>query len=271
MGKITIKHFLNTRLNPVYALNDVQIYPLYVRITAMRKTTEIVSRAFVYGVEIENYPFPESVQQIFTRSQHSEITTPYLSMDDFEILEKNYFVYLKREEEIIYRIVRQLIDESEYEGKDFSIKHVSRIYDEQHKAVFLILSDYFKRLAQSFFSLGNYENMSYLFNTHLCFDEINRLLQEITRSENGHSDFFEFYMSKADYLIQLDSIFSMFKDSRHISYYDWQRSNMTEKFFSFVDEECEERLEKSVTIIKELFQSAISDYQESCKYSKYYS
>lgn len=45
MGKITIKHFLNTNLKP-YVINKTNYYSIYLLITAERKTTKIKSSVF---------------------------------------------------------------------------------------------------------------------------------------------------------------------------------------------------------------------------------
>jgi len=45
MGKITIKHFLNTNLKP-YVINKLNYYSIYLLITANRKTTKLKSLVF---------------------------------------------------------------------------------------------------------------------------------------------------------------------------------------------------------------------------------
>ena len=45
MGKITIKHFLNTNLKP-YIINKQNYYSVYLLITAQRKTTKVKSLVF---------------------------------------------------------------------------------------------------------------------------------------------------------------------------------------------------------------------------------
>ena len=42
MGKITVKHFLNTNLKP-YVINKQNYYSIYVFVTANRKTTKLKS------------------------------------------------------------------------------------------------------------------------------------------------------------------------------------------------------------------------------------
>lgn len=57
MGKITVKHYLNTRVNPLKLGDDKEYYPIYVQVTNNRKTTQIKSFTNVFSTMhgIETY------------------------------------------------------------------------------------------------------------------------------------------------------------------------------------------------------------------------
>lgn len=58
MGKITVKHYLNTRVSPMDCFDDGKLYyPIYVQITYNRKTTQIKSFTQIYVTEsgYQNY------------------------------------------------------------------------------------------------------------------------------------------------------------------------------------------------------------------------
>lgn len=65
MGKITIKHFLNTNLKP-YVINKQNYYSIYVLITANRKTTKIKSLIF------DEYYTENDFEDIFNSEENED-------------------------------------------------------------------------------------------------------------------------------------------------------------------------------------------------------
>lgn len=65
MGKITIKHFLNTNLKP-YIINKQNYYSVYLLITAQRKTTKVKSIVF------DEYYSESDFESIFNSNDSSD-------------------------------------------------------------------------------------------------------------------------------------------------------------------------------------------------------
>lgn len=65
MGKITIKHFLNTNLKP-YIINKQNYYSVYLLITAQRKTTKVKSLVF------DEYYSESDFESIFNSNDSSD-------------------------------------------------------------------------------------------------------------------------------------------------------------------------------------------------------
>lgn len=88
MGKITVKHFLNTNLKP-YIINGEKYFSIYVLVTANRQNTKVKSKAF---------------NEYYNERDFSEIINPE-NTEDSEII--------KNEESTITNIANLLITEFE--------------------------------------------------------------------------------------------------------------------------------------------------------------
>lgn len=86
MGKISVRHFLNTNLKP-YIINGDRYFSIYALITAIRQNTKVKSKAF---------------SEYYTENDFAEIVNPE-NKEDSEIL--------KNEEATIINIASLLIHE----------------------------------------------------------------------------------------------------------------------------------------------------------------
>jgi len=101
MGKITVKHFLNTNLKP-YIINGERYFSIYALVTANRQNTKVKSKAF---------------NEYYNEKDFAEITNPE-NKDDSEII--------KNEETTIINIANLLI--SEFESFDTTLFAASYNY-----------------------------------------------------------------------------------------------------------------------------------------------
>ena len=69
MGKITVKHYLNTNLKP-YLINGEQYFSIYVLVTANRQNTKVKSKAF---------------NEYYTENDFNEIINP-INSEEFEAI-----------------------------------------------------------------------------------------------------------------------------------------------------------------------------------------
>lgn len=88
MGKITVKHYLNTNLKP-YLINGERYFSIYALVTANRQNTKVKSKAF---------------NEYYTEKDFAELTSP----DNLEDAET-----IKHEETTIINIVNLLVQEFE--------------------------------------------------------------------------------------------------------------------------------------------------------------
>lgn len=94
MGKITVKHYLNTNLKP-YIINGAKYYTIYALVTASRQNTKVKSKAF---------------NEYYTENDFIEINNPE-NKEDYSIL--------KNEEIAITNIANLLM--SELDGFDTTL------------------------------------------------------------------------------------------------------------------------------------------------------
>jgi len=85
MGKITVKHFLNTNLKP-YLINGEQYFSIYALVTANRQNTKVKSKVF---------------NEYYTESDFNEIVNPK-SKEDYKLIQD--------EEKTIINIASQTLD-----------------------------------------------------------------------------------------------------------------------------------------------------------------
>ena len=86
MGKITVKHYLNTNLKP-YVINGEKYFSIYALVTANRQNTKIKSKAF---------------NEYYTENDFKEISNPE-NKEDYNTL--------KNEEDTIMSIASLIVDE----------------------------------------------------------------------------------------------------------------------------------------------------------------
>lgn len=107
-GKVTVKHYLEKKVNPVLIYGDTLAYPIYVRITVNRKTTQLksITEALMSEKAFEHY---ENTGEIYNyESQIISATNHYLSFNE--------------EPKLIQLCIETLA--SKYEDFDFSSRNV---------------------------------------------------------------------------------------------------------------------------------------------------
>lgn len=130
MGKITVKHYLNTNLKP-YIINGDRYFSIYALVTANRQNTKVKSKAF---------------NEYYTESDFKEITNPE-NKEDFEIIEKESIT--------IAKIANLLIEEL----NDFDTSLFAAIYN-YYQSIFILelgLDSFENRRAGSSMIINLYE------------------------------------------------------------------------------------------------------------------
>jgi len=134
-SKITITHFLNTKLKPF----DDDLYPVYVMIWFQNKLTKIKSLWWVL-TSGDVSPYDES----------EELTFNYMSKNQFE--QSYYLEKFTEESKILEVIIRTYFEKF---GVNVVTKQPSEIYKVSIVTAFQLMSLYLKNELQSNFALSN--------------------------------------------------------------------------------------------------------------------
>lgn len=107
-GKVTVKHYLEKKVNPVLIYRDTLAYPIYVRITVNRKTTQLksITEALMSEKAFEHY---NKTGEIY--NHETEI-----------INATNYYLSFEEEPKLIQLCIEILA--SKYKNFDFSNRNV---------------------------------------------------------------------------------------------------------------------------------------------------
>lgn len=263
MGKVTVKHFLNKKLKPIYngyvkESLDTPYYPLYVRITARRQTTEIRSRAFdsdgssnIFLEDLEDKFF-----KLFDRALFFEMPSNYFTEDEYEKLENEYYKYLHREKKIITDMVESIVaDEKSF----FTIKAFNSIYDMQLKLVKAILSEKLKtEICKAISTHEVFYRVTSLYDTQLDFQTIHSIISTITQEKKDCSEFYRYYLEKGKHIILTHQMLKEFPEGNYSSFFEWVKYDLTDHFFNFIDSKIKE--EEVVLKMKAIFYDALEDY-----------
>jgi hypothetical protein len=82
VGKVTVKHYLEKKVNPILIYGDTLAYPVYVRITVNRKTTQLksITEALMSEKAFEHY---KGTGEIYNyKSQIMNTTNHFLSLKE---------------------------------------------------------------------------------------------------------------------------------------------------------------------------------------------
>jgi len=109
MGKVTVKHYLEKKVNPVLIYGDIHAYPIYVRITVNRKTTQLksITEALMSEKAFEYY---KNTGEIYNHESFIINNTT------------NHFLSFKEEPKLIQLCVETLA--AKYKDFDFSNRTV---------------------------------------------------------------------------------------------------------------------------------------------------
>ncbi len=111
-GKITVKHFFNTRLKGKTQESGVVVYPLYVRIMVKGQLTDIKSRL-------------------------TQLVDPH----SFDLFENDYSAFLQQEIKDITSIVKDL---KPFDKQDFNLQTVTSLYSQSATPITTIIENCLK-------------------------------------------------------------------------------------------------------------------------------
>ena len=136
-GKITVKHYLNSRAKPINS-GDKKYLPLYIQIISKGKRAQLKSRI---PSSLESY---RSYTESYFAEKHecNLIGEGYFTSDCLQhIREKQVFPFcslLEDEINILTEIIRSIRD---YHGAAFSLTNLGNFYDLHLKDVFVLLEE----------------------------------------------------------------------------------------------------------------------------------
>jgi hypothetical protein len=225
MGKITVKHYINKKLNPiekVYTIKDndldvekiILTYPLYILVSYQGKNTRF--RSFFLN---KNY-------------------------QDFEEINNNdyYINFLNEEERIIINIVKYEIDKY---GNKFNLTGFGKRFSIYMEPIHFALDYYLKnKLQRIIFANEQMQEFSLVFdfyNPKVHFDSILKILKkyfenfyelipiDYAKSIIARNTFFEFHPEHSDSLKE-GHVFH----SHYPKIFDWLNSNYKDTFLKYL-------------------------------------
>lgn len=119
MGKITVKHYLNKRLQSK-EIHNVQKFPLYVQITVERKTTQLKSLTGLYLSDNE-----------FCNLNDENIGANLKCKDLNSIVKEVNFWDISKEKELIYKVVTYSVEKKKYKVGSNDLNRIIQFYSQE--------------------------------------------------------------------------------------------------------------------------------------------
>lgn len=286
MGKITVKHFLNTTLQPekvaqyLFGKNlnktlskreEVDVYPVYVRVTANRQTTNFKSKILesypklyspnqsqnidsVKSLALELYTSPDTIAAYYSE----DIFNFYTSKPDSALNS-----VLRKEKRALEDIYKELVL---HRNENFEVKSLKKAYEALAIPVKTVINNFCMRyLLSAIYSSKEYSRVGYFVDQTPVL-EYGKVTEILDLMSKGYPKFRKFC---EDATTVPNHIWHLFYEYNNVDllFYEWYAGQHNQNFLNFLHKNTDNT--SIINFFESILHEDLDTYLRSLEYKEY--